>query len=58
MVITLQHPEIYAEKVKDVEVLETPVQCASCSMVVTFIDNDLLLGSKPHNRPLFVVGYI
>ncbi|CAA0836876.1 Unknown protein, partial [Striga hermonthica] len=24
---------------------------------VTFTDEDLLLGSKPHNRPLFVTGY-
>ncbi|KAL0437808.1 UNVERIFIED_CONTAM: hypothetical protein Sradi_0488700 [Sesamum radiatum] len=25
---------------------------------ITFTDEDLLLGSKPHNRPLFVVGYV
>jgi len=37
---------------------EGPVQCASCNTVVTFTDDDLLLGSKPHNRPLFVTGYI
>ncbi|KAK4404339.1 hypothetical protein Sango_0802500 [Sesamum angolense] len=24
----------------------------------TFTDEDLLLGSKPHNRPLFVIGYV
>ncbi|CAA0811839.1 Unknown protein, partial [Striga hermonthica] len=24
---------------------------------VTFTDEDLMLGSKPHNRPLFVTGY-
>ncbi|KAL0402505.1 UNVERIFIED_CONTAM: hypothetical protein Slati_4280400 [Sesamum latifolium] len=24
---------------------------------ITFRDEDLLLGSKPHNRPLFVAGY-
>ncbi|KAL7126395.1 hypothetical protein ABFS83_14G183900 [Erythranthe nasuta] len=24
---------------------------------MTFADEDLLLGSKPHNRPLFVAGY-
>jgi len=59
MVIALQHPEIYAERVKVViEMSETPVQCASCNMVVTFKDDDLLPGSKPHNRPLFVAGYI
>ena len=38
--------------------LETPVQCASCKMAVTFTDNDLLLGSIPHNRHLFVANYI
>jgi len=59
MVIALQHSEIYAEKVKGaVEMSETPVQCASCSSIITFTDDNLLLGSKPHNRPLFVAGYI
>ncbi|KAL0453380.1 UNVERIFIED_CONTAM: Transposon Tf2-12 polyprotein [Sesamum latifolium] len=29
-----------------------------CMSTITFIDEDLLLGSKPHNRPLFVVGYV
>jgi len=59
MVIALKHPEIYAERVKGVvEISETPTQCASCNMVVPFTDDDLLLGSKPHNRPLFVAGYI
>lgn len=24
---------------------------------ITFTDEDLLLGSTPHNRPLFVTGY-
>ena len=37
---------------------DTPVQCASCNIVVTFTDDDLLLGSKPHSCPLFVAGYI
>jgi len=27
-------------------------------MVITFTDDDLLLVSKPHNRPLFVANYI
>jgi len=59
MVIALQHLEIYAERVKAVvEMLKTPVQCASYNMAVTFTDDELLLGSKPHNRPLFVAGYI
>ncbi|XP_051117866.1 uncharacterized protein LOC127242389 [Andrographis paniculata] len=29
-------------------------ECAT----ITFTDEDLVLGSKPHNRPLLVVGYI
>ena len=37
---------------------KSPVQCASCNIAVTFTDDDLLLGSKSHNRPLFVTGYI
>ncbi|KAL0405771.1 UNVERIFIED_CONTAM: hypothetical protein Slati_3891000 [Sesamum latifolium] len=29
-----------------------------CMSTITFTNEDLLLGSKPHNRPLFVVGYV
>ncbi|KAL0457849.1 UNVERIFIED_CONTAM: hypothetical protein Slati_0412100, partial [Sesamum latifolium] len=29
-----------------------------CMSIITFTDEDLLLGSKPHNRPLFVAGYV
>jgi len=32
--------------------------CASCCIAISFTDEDLLLGSKLHNRPLFVSGYI
>ncbi|KAL0416489.1 UNVERIFIED_CONTAM: hypothetical protein Slati_3480800 [Sesamum latifolium] len=28
-----------------------------CVSIITFTDEDLLLGSKPHNRHLFVAGY-
>ncbi|KAL0300029.1 UNVERIFIED_CONTAM: Retrovirus-related Pol polyprotein from transposon.6 [Sesamum calycinum] len=28
-----------------------------CMSTITFTDEDLLLGSKPHNHPLFVAGY-
>ncbi|KAL0287716.1 UNVERIFIED_CONTAM: hypothetical protein Sangu_2680000 [Sesamum angustifolium] len=28
-----------------------------CMSTITFTDEDLLLGFKPHNRPLFVAGY-
>ncbi|KAL0340182.1 UNVERIFIED_CONTAM: hypothetical protein Sradi_4535000 [Sesamum radiatum] len=29
-----------------------------CMSTITFTDEDLLLGSKPHNRSLLVVGYV
>ncbi|KAL0444767.1 UNVERIFIED_CONTAM: hypothetical protein Slati_2199400 [Sesamum latifolium] len=29
-----------------------------CMSTITFTDEDLLLGSKPHNRPLFVAKYV
>jgi len=58
-VAALQHQELYADKIKEVGALtEGLVQCASCNTVVTFTDDDLLLGSKPHNRPLFLTGCI
>ncbi|KAM1197122.1 hypothetical protein ACFX2J_008655 [Malus domestica] len=34
-----------------------PHECA-IKNVIHFTDKDLLLGSKPHNRPLFVSGYV
>ncbi|XP_075084754.1 uncharacterized protein LOC142168006 [Nicotiana tabacum] len=30
----------------------------TCCATISFTDDDLLLGSKPHNRPLFVIGAI
>ncbi|KAM2690737.1 hypothetical protein EV1_043866 [Malus domestica] len=38
-----------------------PHECATCYATedtIHFADEDLLLGSKPHNRPLFVSGYV
>ncbi|KAL0462265.1 UNVERIFIED_CONTAM: hypothetical protein Slati_0114100 [Sesamum latifolium] len=29
-----------------------------CMSTITFTDKDLLLGSKLHNRPLFIAGYV
>ncbi|XP_074315668.1 uncharacterized protein LOC141651875 [Silene latifolia] len=55
----LDKPELYAGKMKDVgELAEQSTQCVSCNAALTFSDEDLLLGSKPHNRPLYVSGYI
>ena len=44
--------------IKVKEPAKLPAQCATCNTAVSFTDEDLLLGSKPHNRPLFVIGYI
>ena len=38
-----------------------PHECATCYAAqdaINFTDEDLLLGSKPHNRPLFISGYV
>ncbi|KAM1219927.1 hypothetical protein ACFX2G_047937 [Malus domestica] len=32
--------------------------CCTIEDTIHFTDEDLLLGSKPHNRPLFVSGYV
>ena len=37
---------------------EIPIQCSSCNTTITFTNDDLLLGSKPHNQSLFVAGFI
>ncbi|KAL0420283.1 UNVERIFIED_CONTAM: hypothetical protein Slati_3051200, partial [Sesamum latifolium] len=29
-----------------------------CLSIITFTDKNMFLGSKPHDRPLFIVGYI
>uniref|UniRef100_A0A2N9G8H6 Retrotransposon gag domain-containing protein n=1 Tax=Fagus sylvatica TaxID=28930 RepID=A0A2N9G8H6_FAGSY len=49
--IEKEENEIYAAE-------EVFAQCANCHGKITFTDEDLLLGSKPHNQPLFVSGYI
>jgi len=59
VVVALHHAKLYVDKVKEVkEPTKLPTQCATCNMAVSFTDEDLLLGSKSHNRPLFVAGYI
>ena len=37
--------------------LQQTQECCTCSPNLFFTDEDLLLGSKPHNRPLYVSGY-
>ncbi|XP_074298547.1 uncharacterized protein LOC141629445 [Silene latifolia] len=51
----LEKPELYAGKMKEkIEPLEQSTGCVSCNAALSFSDEDLLLGSKPHNRPLYV----
>ncbi|XP_074300563.1 uncharacterized protein LOC141631841 [Silene latifolia] len=55
----LEKPELYAGKMKDkIEPPEQSIGCVSCNAALSFSDEDLLLGSKPNNRPLYVSGYI
>ncbi|XP_074301161.1 uncharacterized protein LOC141632514 [Silene latifolia] len=55
----LEKPELYAGKMKEkIEPLEQSTGCVSCNAALSFSDEDLLLGSKPHNKPLYVSGYI
>ena len=59
MVVASQYPKLYVNKVKDVgEIPEVLIQCSSCNTTITFTNDDLLLGSKPYNCLLFVIGYI
>ena len=50
----LEEPEIYAPHTNT---LQQTQGCYICSPNLTFTDEDLLLGSKPHNPPLYVSGY-
>ena len=45
------HPTITQEH-------QTDEKVAPCCATISFTDDDLLLGSKLHNRPLFVLGSI
>ena len=57
--VALHHTKLYIDKVKAVkEPVKLPTQCVTCNTMVSFTDEDLLLGSKPHIRQLFVTGYI
>jgi len=59
VVATMRHAKSYANKVKEVkEPAKLPAQCATCNTVISFTDDNLLLGLKPHNHLLFVTGYI
>jgi len=57
--IALHYPEFYADKAKNVgESWKSLARYAICNTTITFTDDGLLLGSKPHNHPLLETGYI
>ena len=59
VVAVLQPPKLYVGKVRDVgQSVKDVAHYTTCNAAITFTDDDLLLGSKPHNRPLFVTSYI
>ncbi|KAI5342997.1 hypothetical protein L3X38_010873 [Prunus dulcis] len=52
------HPnQIREAKKLEPESQDRAIYCPTCASI-TFTNEDLLLGSKPHNRPLFVSGYV
>ena len=56
--VNLEETKVTKEEGSETHALEEAVAlCAHCCNKMTFADEDLLLGSKPHNRPLFVLGY-
>ncbi|CAL8990430.1 unnamed protein product [Prunus brigantina] len=62
LVKALMDLDIQPNKIRKTGELEPESQdhaicCATCASI-TFTDEDLLLGSKPHNRPFFVSGYV
>ena len=50
----LEKPEMYSPSTNT---LQQTQECYACSPDLTFTNEDLLLGFKPHNRPLYVSGY-
>ncbi|XP_074266017.1 uncharacterized protein LOC141588475 [Silene latifolia] len=57
--LAILQPEAYADKLKAAqEPGEQSKKCVVCNAALAFTDEDLLLGSKLHNRPLFVSAYI
>ena len=57
LIQVLKNPTLYAIKINEAKRLENESHnYAKCCVAITFIDKDLQLGSKPYNRPLFVIG--
>ena len=58
VVAVIRNARLYVDKVKDIPLGSCHTQCAIYNTTMTFTDDDLLLDSKPHNCPLFAIGYI
>ena len=50
----LEKPEVYTPHTNTLQLTQG---CYACFPDSTFIDEDLLLGSNPHNHPLYASGY-
>ena len=59
LIQVLKNPTLYATKIKEGKMLEDESHnYAKYCATISFTDEDLQLGSKPHNQPMFVTGYI
>ena len=58
LIQVLKNPTLFTTKIKGAKCEDESHNCAKCYTTIAFIDEDLQLGSKPHNWPLFVTGYI
>ena len=56
--MSLEETKVTKEEESEIHALEEAVAlCAHHHDKMMFADEDFPLGSKPHNRPLFVLGY-
>ena len=58
LIQVLRNPTLSTTKIKGAKREDESHNCAKCCIAIAFTDEDFQLGSKPHNRPLFVTGYI
>ncbi|KAI5313713.1 hypothetical protein L3X38_042889 [Prunus dulcis] len=60
LVMVLMSPDSYKScfKSADVHTTESSKFCTSCLAAITFGEDDFLLESKSHNRPLYVTGEV
>jgi len=55
----MHHAKLYVDKLKEVkEHAKLSTQCATHDMVVSFMNDDLLLGSSPHNHSLLGIWWL